>query len=58
MPSFSFLFMDLKRQSYNILMAEECDFLAIVSTDVIHMCIRMVKCWGAKITKLEQELHT
>jgi hypothetical protein len=50
--------MDLKGQSYNILMAEECDFSEIFITDVIHMCARMVKCWDAKITKLEQELHT
>jgi len=50
--------MDLKGQSYIILMAEECDFLAIFSTDIIQMCIRMVKCWDAKITKLEPQLHT
>jgi hypothetical protein len=47
--------MDLRGQSYNILMAEECDFSAIFSTDVIHMCIRMV---SAGMPKLEQELHT
>jgi len=50
--------MDLKGQSYNILKAKECDFSAIFSTDVIHMCIRMVKCLDAEITKLGQEMHT
>lgn len=52
------MFKDLKGQSYNILMAEECDFSAVFRTDVIHMCIRMVKCCDAKITKLEEEPHT